>query len=79
MNSTTGLTDEEQLCMNHLVTAFNVFSALPRQHTSDMGEFVSSLHRLQDLIGIRIVRREYPEGWATVKESAKGTSGNPHF
>ena len=80
INLETGMTTDEQLCMNALCKAWRIFNNLPEQHPSDGSEFVSSLHRLQDLLAVRIVRRTYPEGWTTVKkDTSKGTSGIPHF
>ena len=61
----TGLTEEEQVVMDNLVAAFNAFYSLPRTHPSELQEFVNSIHRLQDLLVVRIVRRDYPDGWVT--------------
>lgn len=66
VNQETGLTFDEQLCMNALVKAQRIFSSLPINHHSDLSEFVLSLHRLQDLLAVRVVRRLYPIGWTTV-------------
>jgi len=59
----TGLTEEEQVVMDSLVEAFRTYSLLPRSHKDEMGEFVLSIHRLQDLLAVRVARRLYPNGW----------------
>ena len=58
----TGLTPAEQAVMDHLVAAWNGFVDLPVQHPSDKPEFASALHRIQYLLGMRVVRREHG-GW----------------
>jgi hypothetical protein len=63
MNNETGLTDDEDKCMNALVEAYNSYFKLPQDHPSELSEFVSSIHRLQDLLAVRIARRNFPKGW----------------
>ncbi len=63
----TGLTESEQRVSDHLVAAFNEFTQIERTHPNEMGEFVSAIHRLQDLLAVRIVRRQFPKGWPTYK------------
>ncbi len=71
-NLESGLTEGEQRVMDHLVDAFNLFSDLERTHPSEMDEFVSAIHRLQDLLAVRIVRRQFPKGWPTFREQKEG-------
>lgn len=52
--------DEEEI-MNLLVQAHNKFAALERMHTSEIPEWVISLHKLQDILFYRVVKRDYPE------------------
>lgn len=59
-----GLTNEEGWVMDALVDAANIYAELPVEHPSESYEFVAAIHRAQDLLAIRIARREYPEGWA---------------
>jgi len=66
----TGLTSVEQDCMDGLVTAFNAFKNLEVQHPTDLQEFVIGIHHLQDMLAVRVCRREYPVGWPTVKEES---------
>lgn len=67
----TGLTGEEDKCMNALVEAYNCYLKLSRNHPNELSEFVNGLHRLQDLLAVRIVRRHYPEGWPSYKETGE--------
>lgn len=59
----TGLTEKEQEVMDHLVRAIQIYSELPIEHPNEPQEFLHSLHRLQDILAIRVVRRIYPAGW----------------
>ncbi|MCH7890996.1 MAG: hypothetical protein IH921_05780 [Gemmatimonadetes bacterium] len=68
----TGLEEKEQEVMDHLVEAMAGYAKLPRQHPTEMDEFIISLHRLQELLAIRIVRRQYPEGWYAKHYPASG-------
>lgn len=58
-----GLTDEEGMVMDALITAWNQFLELEVQHTSDAPDFADGIHRCQQSLALRVVRREYPEGW----------------
>lgn len=64
----TGLTPSEQSIMNLLVAAYNKYISLPLQHPSDKQEFSQAIHRLQGMLSIRIVRRDYPKGWYCKQE-----------
>ena len=54
-------TDKEQKVMDLLVEAHNNFIELERTHPMEIMEWVSGLHKLQDLLGARVLRRDYPE------------------
>jgi hypothetical protein len=71
MNNKTGLTDKEQVIMDHLVAAFNEFSLCEKQHPDEYREFTDSIHRLQDILAVRVIRRVYPEGWPTYIKGQK--------
>ncbi len=60
---TDGLTFEEGEVMDALITAWNKFIKIERQHSSELNDFAAGIHRCQDLLAARIARREYPEGW----------------
>lgn len=65
INRVDGLTQEEGEVMDALVTAWNKFIGLQRQHPSELDEFCDGIHRCQYLLSVRISRREHPEGWPT--------------
>ena len=58
-----GLTNEEGDVMDYLVGAYTAYDGLEVEHPSDPGEFVQAIHRAQDLLAVRVVRRAYPDGW----------------
>jgi hypothetical protein len=58
-----GLTDAEGKVADALVEAVIAFSALERQHPDEMRDFVDGIHKCQDQLAVRIVRRHYPKGW----------------
>jgi hypothetical protein len=74
MTRDDGLDDAEGVVMDALVLAVNSYVKLPRQHPSDLDDFVNAIHRLQDLLAVRIARRTYPKGWTnaspTLQEQA---------
>jgi len=58
-----GFTVDEKKCHNSLMECLKIFRQLPVQHPSEMKDFVGAVHRIQDLLAMRIVRRLYPKGW----------------
>ena len=58
-----GLTDEEGAVMDALIYAWNQFAQLEIQHPSDVPYFVDGIHKCQQLLALRVARREYPDGW----------------
>jgi len=54
-------TKEEQEVMDSLIEAHNKFIKLKRYHPSEMSEWVLSFHRLQELLSMRILNRDYPD------------------
>lgn len=63
-----GLTAAEGMVMDALFDAHEAYQMLPVEHPIEPSEWIVALHRLQDLLAVRIVRRDYPEGWATFKD-----------
>lgn len=61
-----GLTEAEGEVMDCLVAAADAFDALELQHPQEEEEFYAALHRLQDLLGVRVLRRLYPVAWVTL-------------
>jgi hypothetical protein len=60
-----GLTEDEQEVMNKLNECYAAFFALGREHPDEMRDFIDGVHRIQDVMAVRVVRRCYPEGWPT--------------
>jgi hypothetical protein len=63
-----GLTDDEGAVMDALCEAVDAFEALEREHPQEEDEFYAAIHRLQDLLGVRVLRRLYPKGWVTFRD-----------
>lgn len=58
----TGLTPSEQAVMDSLVDAWNNYNILPSSD-DEKRVFADSIHKLQRMLAVRIVRRDYPDGW----------------
>jgi hypothetical protein len=58
-----GLTDDEGVVLDALVTAIEAFAKLEAQHPFEAHEFVDAIHRCQSLLTLRIARRVFPDGW----------------
>lgn len=61
----SGLTEEEQAIVGHLVKAWDLYVALTKaeRDRADLTAFQLSINNCQQIISHRIVRREYPEFW----------------
>jgi hypothetical protein len=62
----SGLTTSEQVIMDELVRAWNLYEALTRvdnRHIGDIEQFRQAISTCQQMLAMRIVRREYPEYW----------------
>lgn len=60
-----GLTEQEGRVMDSLVTAWNEFTKLKTTHPSETNDFMNSIHQCQNILCMRILRRDYPEGYPT--------------
>jgi hypothetical protein len=58
-----GLTEQEGKIMDSLVDAWNEFIKLDRQHPCEINDFADGIHRCQYQLTMRILRRDYPEGY----------------
>jgi hypothetical protein len=65
-NETEPFTKAEGEIMSLIVEAHNKFSALERTHPMEITEWVDAIHRLQDLLGSRVLRRDYPKTFPTL-------------
>jgi len=54
------LTYEEKEVLDYLTIAHNEFVKLPRQHPSEITEWVYHLHALQRILGFRLTQRVMP-------------------
>ncbi len=62
-------TKEENDIMALLVEAHNKFIELEQTHVMETSEWVNSFHKLQDLLGARVFRRDYPETFSSINPS----------
>jgi hypothetical protein len=60
-----GMNDLEQAVMDSLCEAVEGYSLLEIQHPDEPVEFMSAIHRLQDMLATRVCRRLYPDEWLT--------------
>lgn len=65
MSNALGLTEQEQIVMNKINECYGEYLKLDKQHPDDIRYFVDGIHILQGMLAMRVVRREYPNGWAT--------------
>ncbi len=63
MSDDSGLLPLEGEVMRHLHLAWNAFCILPSQHPDEKRDFCDAIHRLQDLLAVRVCRRLFPDGW----------------
>lgn len=59
------MNEQERKIMELLCQVHNEFVKLEQTHPNDIKNWVSSVHRMQDIISCRIVRRDYPDDFAT--------------
>jgi len=62
-----GLYPDEQAIMDKLMAAYEAFLKLNREHPDELREFVDGIHRCQDILGMRVLRRAVPTGWPTYR------------
>lgn len=59
------MTDKERELMQHIINVWNTFIDLEKTdwRIDDMNDFRRSLHEMQRIVAMRIVRRDYPDDW----------------
>jgi len=62
-----GLMPKEQEVMDKLMECYKAIIKLDKEHPDEMRDFVDGIHKIQDVLAVRIVRRMYPKGWPTYK------------
>lgn len=65
----TGLYPDEQSVMDKLMDAYREFLKLDRERPDELRDFVDGIHRCQDILGIRVLRRSVPTGWPTYQNT----------
>jgi hypothetical protein len=60
MQMTNPFTPQEDEIMNHLADAWNDFIKLEITHPDEKRDFANAIHTLQQIMVMRIVRRDYP-------------------
>lgn len=61
------MTKEEKKVLNTIVDAHNQFLELESTHSNDNVDWCNAIHTLQDILNRRIVRRDYPDIYTTLK------------
>lgn len=61
------LEDEKEI-MDLLVEAYNKFVKLEQTHPTHNREFTDGIHKCQDILGHRILQRDYSEYYPTYKK-----------
>jgi hypothetical protein len=57
----------EELIMKHLVSAYEEFLNLEQRRPNDTTDFLFHINALQRILGQRVLRRDYPNTFATYK------------
>ena len=66
-NIETGMTRDEELISNDLVSVVNRFTKLPSHHPTHQPDMCNAIHDIQRLLQSRICHRLYPEQWPIKK------------
>lgn len=59
----SGFTGAEKRCHDALMKMFDEYINLPNECDDDLPDFVTDVHDIQRILGMRIVRRMHPEYW----------------
>jgi len=57
----------EERVSNLILEAHEAFVDLEQTHPDDIKDWVQAVHSMQKIIGMRILRRDYPEQFSTIK------------
>lgn len=72
MINENGLMEKEQMALDCLTYAYNHFSELESTHPNDLSDFADAIHLAQRIIGMRCLRRDYPNLWITKTKKEEG-------
>jgi uncharacterized Zn finger protein (UPF0148 family) len=67
ISSKTGLSIEEEEVMRSICEAWDKYQNLENQHHSDLEEFRRAISTLQRLLGMRVIRKSYSQGWDNLR------------
>jgi hypothetical protein len=67
-----GLTDDEARIMDLLSEAGNLYVELPDNYDRDVVAWMAKTQELFRLLMWRVVKRDHPEGWRTIREVEEG-------
>lgn len=70
--------DCEKLILNDVNSAFGAYLKLADRDSCDDTEFCEGVHRLQNVIAMRIARRENPEFWKVADGGWSRLHSNPN-
>lgn len=59
---------EEKEMLRAIGTLHTKFMALESQHPNELPDWVSHIHAMQALVGLRILRKEHPELYARFRK-----------
>ena len=77
-----GLTEDEARIFELLVGATNLYGELPDNHDKDIEAWMKKTHDLFRLLMWRVVKRDHPEGWQSLREIEErelGEEGGARF
>lgn len=63
----SAFSSSEKKVMNLITDAHNEFVKLSSTHPDEMREWVDGIHALQNVLGWRVLRRDYPNDFYTEK------------
>ena len=66
----SGLTSEEEYISDLIVEAFNCFVKLEQTHPDEKNDFKNAVHQLQQLLVMRMARRDCPDYWPSYNKGA---------
>lgn len=67
-------TPQEREAFDALMKANDLFVQLERQHPNEITDWIGAIHEQQKLFGLRVLRRDYPNEFATYKETSLSDS-----
>ncbi|BBQ07944.1 hypothetical protein [Elizabethkingia anophelis] len=62
--------ETEKKIMESIVKAHNDYVKLQSTHPSDINDWTNAIHKLQDILTRRVLRRDYPNDFITVKNNS---------